>query len=377
MSSEHTTDVAIIGGGVIGSALAYFLRKANVAVTVIERAEIAAESSSAAAGLLSPLGGITEPGAFTDLIMASRALILELIPELEELSGECIEYDRCGSLRTARTAQEVMTLNTHRAFWEKLGWQVSWLSGDEARQREPLLSPAVEAAVYAPQESSFKPICMTRAYAGAAGRLGARFLEHTEVTGIEYTGSRVTGVRTATGATISCAQLVIAAGAWSAGVSTWLGLDIPVQPARGQILALAQPAPPMKHILFDDAVYLIPKRDNTIFVGATVEQVGFEKQLTASGIAWLLTSALNLAPALADAALVRMWAGLRPWSADGRPILGRAPGWENVTLATGHSGVGFETSAISGQAIAELLTSGQIPAVIRPFAPERLATQAG
>ncbi len=366
----HTTDVAIIGGGVIGSALAYFLRQAGVDVLVIERAEIAAESSSAAAGLLAPLGALAGPGAFTDLIMASRALILKLMPELEALSGESMEYRRCGSLRTASETGEVASLREQMALWETMGWQVNWLTGDEARQREPHLAPTIQGAVYAAQEGSIKAAGVTRVYAGAARRLGARFLEHTEITGIESADERVLGLRTATGETITCAHLVIAAGAWSATIGDWLHLKIPVQPARGQILALKQPAAPLKHILFGD-VYLIPKPDDTIFVGATVEQVGFAKQVTAAGVSWLLAGAIKLAPALAEAPIARMWAGLRPWSEDERPILGYAPGWKNVILATGHSGVGFETSAISGQSLAELLISGQTPAIIRPFGPER------
>ena len=368
---NQNTDVAIIGGGVIGSVIAYFLRKAGAEVLVVERERIAAESSSAAAGLLSPLGELKGPGAFTDLLLASRALILELIPELEELSGERVEYVRRGSLRTAKGSGEVARLRKSFAAWQALGWQVDWLTGDEARRREPLLAETVEAAVYASQEGSIKAEGMTRAYAGAARHLGARFLEHTEVTGIEQHGSRVTGLRTAGGETITCSQLIIAAGAWSAQVCEWLGFTIPVQPARGQILALAQPATPLAHILFDEDVYLVPKPDGTIFAGATVEQVGFEKQVTAAGVAWLLSNAVKLVPALADAPIARMWAGLRPWSEDGRPILGRAPGWENVTLATGHSGVGFETSAITGKTIAELVTTGQVSELIRPFGPER------
>lgn len=369
--SDYTTDVAIIGGGVIGSAIAYFLSKAGVQTLLVERAEIAAESSSAAAGLLSPLGNLNGPGEFADLILASNTLILDLIPELEALSSESMEYRRWGSLHTATNEQEAVHLRTQMDAWTALGWQVRWLNGNEARQQEPRLAPTIVGAVSAPQEGSIKPAGATRAYAGAARRLGARFIERTEVTGIERTGSRVTGLRTTKGETIACAQVVLAAGAWSSSAGDWLGLSIPVQPVRGQILALKQIEPPIEHILFGEGVYLVPKPDSTIFVGATVEQVGFDKRVTAAGISGLLASAVRLVPELADASIERMWAGLRPWSADGRPILGRAPGWENVTLATGHSAIGFETSAISGQGIAELLATGQTPAIIRPFGLER------
>jgi glycine oxidase len=303
--------------------------------------------------------------------MASRALILERMPELEELSGESMEYRRWGSLRTASSEQEVASLRQRMAFWQQLGWQVAWLTGDEARREEPRLTSTVEGAVFAPQEGSIRAAGVTRVYAGAARRLGARFLEHTEITDVEYVDSRVTGLRTASGETITCARLVIASGAWSAAFADRLRLTVPVRPARGQILALKQLEPPLTRILFGEEVYLIPKPDRTIFVGATVEQVGFKREVTAAGISWLLTRAMRLVPALADAPIERMWAGLRPWSADGQPIMGYAPGWENVLLATGHSGVGFETSAISGQSLAELLTSGQTPPLIRPFGLER------
>jgi glycine oxidase len=374
MSKHLTTDVAIVGGGVIGSALAYFLRKAGVDVLVLERAEIAAESSSAAAGLLSPLGALEGPGPFTDLIMASRALILRLRPELEELSGESMEYERRGSLRLAGTEQDAYQLRARMAFWRELGWQVAWLSEDDVRQREPHLTSTLAGAVYASEEGSIKAAGVTRVYAGAARHLGARFLPESEVTGFASADGRVLGVHTARGETIACQRLVLAAGAWSGTLASWLGLRLPLQPARGQILALKQPVPPIRHILFGQDVYLIPKPDQTLFVGATVEQVGFDRQNTAGGIAWLLNGAMTQAPVLAASAIARLWSGLRPWSADARPILGRAPGWQNVFLATGHSGVGFETSAITGQSLADLLISGQTPPLIRPFALERFAS---
>ena len=128
---------------------------------------------------------------------------------------------------------------------------------------------------------------------------------------------------------------------------------------------------PLKHILFGEGVYLVPKLDDTIYVGATVEQAGFDKSVTAEGIAWLLSSAIQLVPTLGTAPIANIWVGLRPWSPDSRPILGKAPGWENVTLATGHSATGFELSAITGVTIAELVMTGQTQEIISAFGVER------
>lgn len=371
MSQQRNSEVVILGGGVIGCSIAYHLRKAGVEVLVVEKQEVAAEASSAAAGLLSPFGSLTGPGPFTDLVLASWLRAPELMPLLEEESGVQVEYKRLGGLHIATTSDEIEALRQQMVAWKQLGAEAAWLTGDEVREREPLLGADVKAAVFVEGEASIKAPAVTRAYAEAARRLGARFALSTEVTSIVLSDSRVSGVKTAQGETIGCQQLVIAAGAWSARCGEWLGLTIPVSPMRGQILALRQPEPPLQHIVFGEDVYFSPKFDGTIVVGATVEQAGFDKSLTAGGIAWLLSSALHMAPALEHAVLERMWTGLRPWSKDRRPILGKAPGWENVILATGHSGMGFELSAITGKTIAELITTGQTPALIRAFGIER------
>ncbi len=371
MGISQTTEVVIVGGGVIGCSIAYQLSKADKKVIVTEREEVAAEASRAAAGLLAPLGELSGPGPFTDLLLASWNLNLELIPVLEDTSGVRVEYHHPGSLHTVTDAEDAAYLREQMEAWEALGLQVSWLEGDEAREFEPLLEPGVAAAVYSPRDGSIKPAAMTRAYAESARRQGVTFYEHTEITGIERRASRVVGVQTARGDVIACDHLVIAAGAWSARFGNWLGFSLPVSPMRGQILSLRQPASPLKHILFGEGVYLVPKLDGTIYVGATVEQVGFDKAVTAEGIAWLLSSAIQLVPSLASAPIADIWAGLRPWSPDSRPILGKAPGWENVTLATGHSASGFELSAITGKTIADLVVTGQTPAIIRAFGVER------
>lgn len=371
MNRQYTADVVVVGGGVIGCSIAYHLGKAGAEVIVVEREEVAAEASSAAAGLLAPIGEISGQSAYANLLLASWSLYPELIPTLEEASGVRAEYYCPGSLHTATNAADAKLLRRQMATWEPLGLRVTWLTGDEVRAREPLLASGVEAAIYTPKDGSIKPAAMTRAYAGAARQQGVLFYERTEITGIQRSSSRVTGVQTALGEVISCNQLVIAAGAWSARFGEWLGLSIPVRPMRGQILSLRQPASPLKHILFGEGVYLVPKLDDTIYVGATVEQVGFDKSVTAEGIAWLLSSAILLVPVLGRAPIANIWAGLRPWSQDSRPILGKAPGWENVTLATGHSATGFELSAITGVTIAELVMTGQTPEIISAFGVER------
>jgi glycine oxidase len=371
MSMNKTTDVVIIGGGVSGCSIGYQLSKAGVHVSILEREEIAAEASSAAAGLLAPAEVLSGPKAIADLFLASWSMTADIIVEIEAASGMQVEYFQTGALHVLTNADDQSSLQRCAEIWQAQGSDVKWLTGEQVYQYEPLLHHTFDAVLYVPEAASIRPRLMTRAYAEAARKYGANFYEHTEVTGIKQQSGKVEGVQIAQGQTISCDCVVIATGAWSAHIGSWLGLNIPVFPARGQILSLRQPVSPLKHTIMGNGIYLVPKIDNTIYVGATVEQAGFDKSNTAGGIAWLLSSAIQLVPELEHAAIVDIWSGLRPWSQDSYPILGKAPGWENVILATGHGPGGFELSAITGKTIAELITTGQTPALIQPFGIER------
>jgi glycine oxidase len=371
MNMKQAADVVIIGGGVSGCSAAYHLSKAGVEVVVLERAEIASEASSAAAGLLAPSGVLTGPKDGANLFLASWLITPDTIAEIEAVSGIQTEYQQTGALHLATNEEEQAELSTYAEVWQSHGMDISWLEKDEVHRYEPLLNTSIDAALYIPHAASIRPRLVTQAYAEAARKHGAEFYEHCEVTGFQLSSNRVAAVQMADGATIECNRVVIATGAWSSTIGNWLELAIPVFPARGQILSLKQPATPLNHTVFGYDLYLVPKVDRTIFIGATVENVGFDKQNTAGGVAWLLSNAIRLMPELADAAIANIWTGLRPFSQDSYPILGKAPGWENVILATGHGAGGFELSAITGRTIAELITTGNTPAVIQPFGLER------
>ncbi|HEX9132822.1 MAG TPA: glycine oxidase ThiO, partial [Ktedonobacteraceae bacterium] len=313
---QSNTDVVIAGGGVIGCAIAYYLRKSGVDVTVLDQGEIGAEASSAAAGLLAPLGSLSGPGPFADLLLTSFALFPALVPELEDASGINLEYEQTGALRVVRNAKNIPNLRKRMKAWQPLGLQMHWLSGEEARQREPHLAPDVCAAIYAPEESQIRASHVVKAFSSAAANKGATLYSHREITGIQSRNAKVTGVYTSQGEQFACNHLVIAAGAWAARCSEWLHVDLPVTPQRGQILTLQQPSPPLCHIIFGEAAYLTPKSGNTVIVGATKDEVGFDKTLTAGGISWLLSTAIRLAPALEGSSLDQMWAGLRPRTPD-------------------------------------------------------------
>ena len=371
---RSTKDVVIIGGGVIGCAIAYYLVKSGVEVTVVEKGDIGAEASSAAAGLLAPLGSLSGPGPLADLLLASWSIYPALVPELEQASGLHLAYEHSGSLRVARNPKNIDNLRKRMTTWQPLGLEMQWLTGDEARQREALLAPDISAAIYAPEEAQVKAPHVVKAFARAATNLDAKLCAYHKVIGMDFHENRVTRVCTDHGLEIACEHVIVATGAWTRDLERLLDISLPVEPQRGQILTLKQPSslpPPLKHIIFGEAIYLAPKNNGTIVVGATKEEVGFEKHLTAGGIGWLLSTAVRLLPGLEGAAIDQMWAGLRPKTPDNLPILGHAPSLENVILAVGHGSIGIMLSAITGKSIAELVTTGHVPEIIAPFSVER------
>jgi glycine oxidase len=368
---QPTVDVAIVGGGVIGCAIAYYLSKSGADVALFERNEIGAQASSAATGLLAPLGPLSGPGPLADLLLGSFALFPSLVAELEDASGMQLEYQQTGALRIVRNPKHVSRLCKRIHSWQPLGLKMYWLTTDEAHQLEPSLSPDISAAIYVPQESQISAVQVVKSFSLAAIHQGTTVYSHSTIAGIQRQNARVTGVYTSQGERIACNHLVIANGAWAAHCSEWLQVNIPIIPQRGQALSLHQPSTPLHHIIFGEAAYLTPKMGHMIVVGATKEEVGFDTNTTPEGLSWLLRSASKLSPALESCALEHIWAGLRPRTPDNQPILGPVPGWENVTLAVGHGSTGIMLSPITGQTIAELILTGQTPQILLPFSLTR------
>ena len=373
MKMAYKTDILIVGAGIIGSALAYHLRKRGIDVMILEREEAGSQASSAAAGLLAPLGPLSGPGPFADLLLTSFSLFPSLVPELEALSGLHVGYEQTGALRTVRNPKRVSHLKQQLAAWKPLGLEIHWLSGDEARQQEPLLAPDIRAAIYVPQESQIQASQITRAFAISAEKLGTRLYSHTEAINIKHKDDIITGIQTSQGEIIHCNHLVLATGAWAAQQEKWFNLALPVRPVKGQIIALPKVAASLKHIIFGESAYIAQKQ-GAIIVGATKEHAGFDTQSTEEGISWLRNAATRFVPTTQQATVLSAWAALRPGTPDKQPILGPAPGWKNLTLALGHNSVGIILSAITGQTLAELIATGRAPAIIGPFSLERFHT---
>jgi len=353
-------DVAIVGGGVIGCAVARCAARAGLSVVVLERAACGAEASHAAAGMLSPLAEANGPGAFLDLLLAARGLYPAFASALREETGADVGYADAGTLFLSLREEDDAEVE-HRLAWQRAaGLGVHRLAAEEAREMEPPVSPAVRFALRFPGDHQVDNRALAAALPAAAERAGARIRTGAEAVAVLRDGDRATGVELADGTRIHAGAVVVAGGSW-AGQLRGLPRPLPVEPVHGQLLAL-EPLPPLfRHVVDSPRCYLVPRASGRLIAGATMEQVGYRKAVTAGGVRRLLEGAAEIAPALEQAPLVETWSGLRPGTPDGLPILGRDPEVPNLLYATGHFRNGILLTPLTGEAIGALLV-GQEPA---------------
>ena len=371
----QSADVVIIGGGVIGCAAAYELAGAGLSVIVLERGRIGGEASSASAGLLVPLHS-AEEGRRTplfDLYWASSRLFPDLVSELEGTTGVRMDYDPSGSVRVATSEDEEELLRESFEGWNSLGeLSVAWLDRDAIHELEPALGPDIRCAVVSEDEQSLHPGRLTEALARAAALRGADVRTFCPAIGVRHRDGRFEAVETPDGE-VEARELVIAAGAWSRVPCGWFGVDVPISPARGQMVEVRPSVPVVRHSIFCYEGSVLPKLDGSIQSGSTVELVGFDSSTTPEGMAIVLSIMPRLVPSLGSAPIERIWAGLRPWCEDGIPAIGRLPGCEGVTLASGHFKMGIIGSAMTARGVRDLIVDDRIDPLVAPFSPERFA----
>jgi glycine oxidase len=359
MAAQETlsADVVVIGGGVIGLSVAWYLRHEGASVIVLERGQVGGQASGAAAGMLAPLAEAKSTGPFVELGLASLQLYPAFVEALRDETGLDPELVGPGMLRIALSETDV-----------------EWLTGPEAHTLEPALTDSVRSAILSSREQHVEPRRLVRALALANGRRGVRIIEGAPVTGFLTDNAHVMGVQTPDNC-FSCGHVVVAGGAWTEAIGSWLHAALPVFPIRGQILALACLPPPMTHTLYTHEGYLVPKTDGRVVVGATEDRAGFDARPTVRGVAFLLDAAARLMPSLAQAAFDSAWAGLRPASADGLPILGPLPGWENVHVAAGHFRNGILLAPITGEIVAQSVLNRAPHPLLAPFHADRFAPE--
>lgn len=375
-------DVVVVGGGVIGLAVAWRAAGRGLTVAVVDPTP-GQGASRAAAGMLAPVTELRygeQP--LLALSLAAARGYPSFVAELEQASGCSCGYRRCGTLAVALDADDRAELRDLHEFQRSLDLTAQWLSGRECRRTEPMLAPSVTGGLLVEGDHQVDGRRLTAALLVAADRAGV--VVHRSSAAVMVRAGRVTGVRLSDGSVLAAGTVVLAAGCWSGRVA---GLPAealpPVRPVKGQILRLSMPpdATPVlgrtvRGSTRGSHVYLVPRENGELVVGATSEELGFDTRVTAGGVYELLRDAHDLVPGVTELPLTETHAGLRPGSPDNAPILGLGalPG---LVLATGHHRNGILLAGVTADAVAELLVTGVLPDLVTPFTPDRFTTARG
>lgn len=368
---KSSSDIIVIGAGIIGCSIAYRLSKEGLQVTVIERGKPGEEASRAAAGMLTPQADAAHglQGPLSELCHASHALYPEFVVELEEETGIKIGYQTGGSIFIALDFKEAEALAGLLERQLKGGKRAEELSAQQLKEIEPALAENIEASVYLPADHYVDNRKLMTALVAVAANRGVEFVTGFPVVGLEFKHNLVKGVHTPEGI-FKGGTIINAAGCWAGLVDTSNRIRLPVRPIRGQMVCLEKQPQPLSHLIHSTGCYLVPWPDGRILVGSTLENVGFNKEVTAHGIQQLLQAAIRLVPSLQSAPIREIWAGLRPDAQDNLPILGHTQ-ISNLIIATGHFRNGILLAPITAQLIVELIVSGQSSISLEPFLPQR------
>jgi glycine oxidase len=378
-----TTDVVVIGAGVVGCSVAYYLAREGVNVIVLEREAIGSGASAHATGSLSLLGAEFSAGASFQMARASYSEFEQIVPELESATGMDLLYQRRPSLRLALDDEEA-DLITSLMAWQQPHVKMHWIDSREVHSIEPRLSHSIIGAVYEDESAQLDSYRLNLALGRGAELKGADIL-YREVTGLVTSGSTISGVKTVS-EDIHCGTVVVAAGTWSRAFAPWLGFPVPVRPMKGERLLLNYPGEPLPVLISSPKRgHMISRMDGLTSVGSTGGRdydqkelfwgEEFDRQPTETARLELLQRAIDVLPDLERAELVQQLAGSRPLSPDSKPIIGPVPGREGVLLATGHTTKGIHLGPITGRIITDYICRGSTRVVsdMSQFLPDRFA----
>jgi glycine oxidase len=399
LTEKLSFDAVFVGGGVIGLACAWRAAQRGARVAVLERAAPPAGATNVAAGMLAPVGELTfGERDLLKLTLASGALWPDFAAEVEAAGGEPTGFSRCGALHLALDRDEAGELRRHHDLQRELGLAAEWLTPRRCRELEPGLTPTFVGGVLAGGEASVDPRALALSLTAALREAGGEVRTGTEVVDGLWDGERLVGVRTvpsrngsadacnpvgdkrrdgATGGAsneVHADAVVLCSGAWS-GQTAWLPDEArpPVRPVKGETVELRAregEAAPAGRIVCSERVYLVPRPDGRLIVGATQEERGFDTLVTAGGVHELLREAYRLLPDVAEMEFAGTIAGLRPGTPDNLPIVGRGA-VDGLLLATGHFRNGILLAPLTAAAIAATLTGAEPPAVMAQADPMR------
>ena len=369
----RTSDVVIIGGGIVGLAVACSLSREGLRVSLVERGAVGREASWAAAGYLTYQGSSARPGPRLDLTRTSFQMYEGWLGELAEHSSADTGFWRCGLLELCLNEAEVQEAQA-RVRWQRAeGYRIEWLDAATTRRRHPHLAPGlpVLGGLLLPEVAQVRPPRLLKALAAAALHRGVDVLEESPVTAISRRGDRVTGVSLADGTHLGAPIVINAAGSWAPQLAPEMAV-MPVRPIKGTIVLLEVATQPSREILVSSQGSLYPRPDNRLLLGATVEDAGYDKRVKLQALQTLVQQGIGLVPQLERANMVTAWAGLRPFSHDNLPYLGAVPGLDGAYAATGHYRSGILLAPITGRLMADIILRRPPMLPLAPYAVARL-----
>ena len=363
-------DAVVIGAGAIGAGCAYELARAGLSVTVVERTEPGAEASGASAGILS----VPDPSRCDPLAALgrlSRDLYEPLAEALREEADIDVGLGRTGHLHLCMTEGEARQAQgvAESAAERKEG--TTFVSADDLRRLEPAVSLAALGALHLPRSSWVDNVRLVRALVRAGERRGVRYVLGAPVEALVRSGDRVTGVHAGTLGVIDTPVVILAAGAWSGAIGG-APAGLTVRPVKGQILAFDNAPALVRHVVFREDVYLVPRLSGECLFGATIEDGVADRDVTLEGLGWLLGEAFRTAPGLGSLRFLRAWAGLRPATEDGLPVVGPWPGTSGLVVATGHYRNGILLTPVTARIIRDYVVEGRSSLPGAALLPDRL-----
>ncbi|MEU0682195.1 glycine oxidase ThiO [Streptomyces albogriseolus] len=377
MSPTRTADVLVVGGGIIGLVTAWRAAQAGLATAVVDP-EPGGGAARVAAGMLAAVTELHHgEQTLLGLNLASARRYPDFAAELTECTGQDLGYRRCGTLAVALDADDRAHLRELHALHQRSGLDSQWLTGRECRRLEPMLAPGVRGGLRVDGDHQIDPRRLASALLTACERAGVT-VHRAWAERLVVTGDRATGVVTADGGELGAAQVVLAGGSWSGRLAGVPPQALPpVRPVKGQVLRLTMPDRPepflsrtVRAVVRGSHVYLVPRESGELVIGATSEEMGWDTTVTAGGVYELLRDAHELVPGLTELPLTETTAGLRPGSPDNAPLLGPT-GLDGLLLATGHHRNGVLLTPVTGDAMARVLTTGELPDEALPFTPRR------
>ena len=370
MASSRSSDIIVIGAGIIGCAVAYELARRGASVQVIDDRQPGMGATQASAGMLAPFTEAKDRNTvFLDLAVRSLDLYDEFVARVTQTSKMSVGYQRTGTIDVASTDERMAALRDVATRLQSRGVPLTLLDAAAARVAEPHLGHSVAGALFIGAHGYVQASELTRALVAAAQHHGAQFVEGSRASGVTKRGADLV-VETGR-ESLTAGAVVVTAGSWAGQIDVVGGARVPVRPVRGQLLHLAWQGAPLQRVTWGDHCYMVPWDDGTLLLGATQEEVGFDERTTVDGVRQLMNAACELVPDAAKASLMSARVGLRPGTPDTMPIIGWSQAAPNLMYATGHFRNGVLLSPLTAQLVADAMLSNNIDPALAAIGPLR------